>query len=69
MSFKAKLNGFTHVLVKSGQRCFHAAWWPSEDPLVGAKEKTYPLMMMESGQCQRVNANNLKKITKDLIPV
>ena len=55
---------FTHKIIKSDQKCFPAAWWPSADPLLGKREKTYPLMMFESGQCNRVNIKNLKKITK-----
>lgn len=58
---------YTHETIKTGQRCFQACWWPHEDPKMGPLEKAYPLMMFESGQCNRVNAKNLKKITKELV--
>jgi hypothetical protein len=55
---------FTHKIVSSGQKCFPACWWPSEDPKAGTHEKEYPLMMFESGQCNRVKKSNLKPILK-----
>jgi len=51
---------WTHIIVKSKQKCHTAAWWPSEDPDVGAREKVWPMMALESGQITRINANNLK---------
>ena len=53
---------FTHIIKKSKQLCFGAAWWPSVDPAMGGREKAYPLMRLESGQITRVRASNLKKI-------
>jgi len=54
---------YTHIIKKSNQRCFQAAWWPSADKSPGTLEKAYPLMMFESGQCNRVRADNLKRIS------
>jgi len=51
---------FTHITKKTRQRCFGAVWWPSKDASLGSREKAYPLMVFESGQIDRVNANNLE---------
>ena len=57
-----KISTYTHKMKRTGQRCFPAAWWPTADAHAGNKEKEYPLMMFESGQCNRVNAKNLTRI-------
>ena len=54
---------YTHLIKRSNQLCFHAAWWPSKDPHAGSTEKAYPLMMLESGQCTRVRADNLQRLS------
>ena len=54
---------FTHTIKSSGQRCFPACWWPTKDKGAGAREQAYPLMVFESGQCNRVRADNLQVIT------
>lgn len=56
---------FSHMTKKTKQLCYQAAWWPSEDSSLGPLEKRYPLMMFASGQCNRVNANNLIKISQE----
>jgi len=54
---------YSHVIKKSQQRCFRAAWWPTAEASAGPREKTHPLMHLESGQVTRVNSNNLTPIT------
>ncbi len=61
---KAVLKGFTHITKISKQKCFHVCWWPHADKSAGIKEREYPLMMFESGQCNRVSASNIQLITK-----
>lgn len=51
---------YTHVTKSSNQKCFPAVWWPTKDPYAGSREKAYPLMVFESGQINRVKADNLK---------
>jgi hypothetical protein len=40
-----------------------AVWWPSEDPGAGHREREYPLMFIEGGQINRVNKDNLEKLS------
>lgn len=59
---------FTHKIISSGQKCFAAAWWPTKDKSAGTLEKAYPLMVFESGQVNRVSADNLERLpTHNLI--
>jgi len=51
---------YTHIIVSSNQKCYQAVWWPSKETSLGPREKSHPLMMFESGQCNRVRKSNLR---------
>ena len=57
------MSQFTHIIKRSNQRCFRAVWWPTADKSAGTREKIYPLMFIEGGQINRVNINNMQRIT------
>jgi hypothetical protein len=55
---------YTHELKTSGIKCFKACWWPTKNTGLIAKEQSYPMMHLETGQVIRVNVRNLKKVKK-----
>ena len=56
---------YTHKLKSSGQRAAMVPWFPTLDDKLIAKEKTHPMVMLESGQITRVARNNLMKINNE----
>ena len=54
---------YTHLIKASNQRCFSAIWWPTKDIHAASREQAYPLMFIEGGQINRVNVDNLQRIT------
>lgn len=56
---------FTHEVISSKQRCYFAPLWPvhkATDPNYYKREQAHPLVVMESGQVDRVKGENLRYI-------
>lgn len=56
---------YTHKIIKSNQRCFFVPPWPTIDKSCYERDRKWPLIMMESGQCNHVRRDNLEFIGND----
>jgi len=56
------MSKYTHTVIKSGQKCRPAPWWPTTDQNYINNDQRWPLMVLESGQVTKVSRDNLKAI-------
>lgn len=53
---------FTHTIKSSDQQCRRATWWPTTDANYISQDKSWPLMVLESGQITKIAVANLRLI-------
>lgn len=53
---------YTHVIKKSGIKCYSTVWFPTQCLKAQSRERSHPMMTLETGQITRVSRDNLRKI-------
>lgn len=53
---------FTHKIKSSNQLCRIAPWWPTTDRDYINNDKSWPLMVLASGQITKVRSDKLTRL-------